>query len=430
MKPQNLGALFWGSPQWKNVNMTFEQSPTTTPRCPKGLISTDAQPSLRARVSRRSLLKFALSSSVLIGLSGPALGKPPAVVVPPLQIIAPESGVSVAVGEKLEIQVLVRKDIRPSAIQISCDGKGIALLNKAPFSATWDTSGLKGGTYIIEVSAYLDSGAKLSAIPVEVTLQEQARSGTSAGAMLLEGTPILLATEEFLKSGDTKTGTAIRFRVERDVLGPDGAILIPYGASAIGEVLQSRAHGLFGKAGKLDFALRSVTAADGTEVPIRAVRNHAANGKTGTVIVGALLLTPLVLLFNGPNVEIPVGTVITAYIDRNTPISSTLPSRLDPALNIERAVAVVSPAPGQVIKKEKSIRFEVGISPPDDGAYVRLYLNGQMILNEKPIAGALEWRGSKQFDNGTYSLEAEVTYSSGHVVKAAPVEFVLGRLKR
>ncbi len=45
------------------------------------------------------------------------------------------------------------------------------------------------------------------------------------------------------------------------------------------------------------------------------------------------------------------------------------------------------------------------------------------------VAGQVEWQDSKNFDDGTYSLEAEVTFSTGHVVKSPPVEFVLGKVK-
>ena len=383
---------------------------------------------LRQNLCNRKVRWLLLLTLCLLLPSFPALGAPRKTQkqsIPALQIVAPEPGCSFNTGEKIQIQVLVRRDIAASSIQVMCNGRGIGLLNKAPFLVHWDTAGLKAGTYQVQASAYLASGQRLSAVPVEVHLKGEL-VGVPENAVLMDGMPVILATEEFMKSGETHTGTAVRLKVERDVLSQDGRVLIPLGATALGEVLRSEGHGLFGKAGKLDFALRSVTAADGTPVPLRAVRNHSGDSTTAPVIVGAVLINPLILLFNGPNVEIPAGTVVTAFVDKNTPIAKPLPARADAKLNITRTASITAPQPGEKLEKSDTITFACAITPADDNAYIRLYLNGRVIINQKGSCGKIEWKGARATKNGEYTLEAEVTFSTGHIVKAPAIKFNLG----
>ena len=241
-----------------------------------------------------------------------------------------------------------------------------------------------------------------------------------------EGHPIVLLTEEFMKSGDTPTGSTVRFRVDRDVILPDGRSLIPANAQAIGEILKSEPHGLFGQAGELNFAIRSVTAADGTAVPLRAVKNAEGDSIMAPVIVGAVLVTPLALLFNGPNVEIPAHTAFTAFVDKTTPITKPLPSRLNKAsLGITRTVAITDPKEGALVEKSDKVVFAVNTVPTDDNAYVRLYLDDKVIKIQKGSFSRIEWTRSDLVDDGSHRLEAEVTFESGHVVKSPPVRFTL-----
>lgn len=248
--------------------------------------------------------------------------------------------------------------------------------------------------------------------------------GSHNGPRVAEGVPVILVTEDFMKSGETKTGTPVRLHVDKDVIGPNGGILIPAGSHALGEVVKSEGHGLFGKAGKLDFSIKSVEGADGTSVPLRAMRNAAANDSTTGVIIGAVLLSPLILLFNGSNVEVPAGTILTAYVDRDTVIARPAKARFDAqTLHAMRTVNITFPADGSEIEKPDKISVMSTISPNDDEAYTRLYLDEKYVAGQRGAPGYVEWKGADKSEDGPHTMYSEVTFSTGHVVRSPVVHF-------
>ncbi len=340
---------------------------------------------------------------------------------PPLTIIAPTSGVTATVGEKVTVQLILRKDVqaKTQAVQVTCEGKGIALLNSGPYMATWDTAGMKPGRYLLEASAFLNSGNKLAAAPVEVILK-------SGAAKLPESTPVILTTQEKMVSGDTPTGTIVRLKVERDVLDQEGRILIPAGADATGEVVKSEGSGFFGKSGVLDFALRNVTAADGTSVPIRAQRSVEGDDNLGGVVAGAVLLSVFFVFMSGSQVDIPAGTVFTGYVSKDTDIPNPAPAKVDQAtFAMARSVEIQSPVNNASFEPTDHMTFSVFLSPPDDDAYIRLYWDGRLLVAQRGNPGKIEWKGNDDLQPGLHVLEAEVTYSMGKVVKSAPIKVTI-----
>ena len=346
----------------------------------------------------------------------PAMARPPVV-----RIIAPQPGAQVTSGEKVQIQVLLQSAPAGASLQIMADGKGIGLLDKAPYSVWWDTSGLEPGAHQVQVNLFQADGSQISSNPVQVVV----KGSGAGGSALNEGQPIILLTEEFMKSGETQTGSTIRFRVDRDVLLPDGRILVAAGAQATGEVIKSEPHGLFGQAGELNFAIRSVQAVDGTSVPLRAVKNAEGDSIMAPVIVGAVLISPLLLLFNGPNVEIPANTAFSAFVDKTTTISKPNPSRLDAnALKTPRTVTIMTPSEGSKAEKSDKFVISLNIEPADDNAYVRLYLDDQVIKIFKGSGKRIEWNADNAKE-GSHRLEAEVTYPSGQIVRSPAIHFTL-----
>ncbi len=77
-----------------------------------------------------------------------------------------------------------------------------------------------------------------------------------------------------------------------------------------------------GRAGKLNFTVDHVKAPDGSNLKLRASSTRKGEDKTGTVIVGTVLLSPLFLIMRGKDVEIAKGTEITAYIDGDREIAT------------------------------------------------------------------------------------------------------------
>jgi hypothetical protein len=209
-----------------------------------------------------------------------------------------------------------------------CDSKGIGLSEKSPYAFDWDTSNISDGKYVLRATVFLSNNQKISSSPVVVEIKQSANSvsQTQNVSVLKEGTPIVLITEEEMISGKIKQGSTIHFKVDKDITGPNGEILISSGAMAYGEVTKSEGHGMLGKSGKLDFKVTSVTAADGTAVNVRAKKDGTAENSTGWVVAGAILLSVLCVFFNGANVEIPSGTSFTAFVSSDTTVKP-LPSK-------------------------------------------------------------------------------------------------------
>ncbi len=271
-------------------------------------------------------------------------------------------------------------------------------------------------------------GRILKSDPLEINLEGTPTPPAPTGTIIKEGTPIILVTEEEMVSGKVAKGSTVHLRVDKDVLGPDGQILIPYESTAYAKVLESRAHGMFGRPGKLDFQIESVNAADGTSVPLRAVRDATGNDQGALVIVGAVLLSVLFVFFVGHNVEIPKGTSFSAYVNHDTLIAKPLPSKLTAAdLNIVRTAVVTKPTSGEKLKKANEYVFSCTISPTDDAAYTRVYIDDNLCSWQKGNLSNIEWKNAKakELKKGEHEIYMEITFSTGHIIKSAPVKFTV-----
>jgi hypothetical protein len=357
-----------------------------------------------------------LLSLLLVALGGgAAVARPkPALKAPPLRIVAPLAGVEIAAGDGLEIQVVLRGDIsnQVDSVQLLCDGKGIDLIHAPPYSCTWDTTGLKSGNYVLEAYAFTRAGSKLAASPVQVKV-------TSRQVNLQESTPVLLVTQDKLVSGETPQGSPVRFKVDRDVLAPDGRVLIAAGAEASGEVVKSEGSGFFGKSGVLDLAVRNVVAVDGTQVPLRATRSDEGQDNTGGVIAGAVLLSVFFVFMSGSEVEIPPGTLLSAYVARDTAVVRPGPVRKD----LDRKLSLLMPAAGARLQPTSEYDFAVQLQPADERAYYRVYLDDRLLVSQRGSPEKLSWKGSDDWKPGKHVLKVEATASSGRVFLAPPVEF-------
>ena len=149
-----------------------------------------------------------------------------------------------------------------------------------------------------------------------------------------DGTMVRLALLERLSSATNRADDVVNFEVTEEIrIGP--VIAIPRGATARGHVVEAEPKRRMGKAGKLNFTVDYLKAPDGTNVRLRASSARQGQEKSGTVIVGTVLLSPLFLLMRGKDVEIPRGTPFNAYVDgdREFALGGSAPAALPPAGN-------------------------------------------------------------------------------------------------
>lgn len=253
---------------------------------------------------------------------------------------------------------------------------------------------------------------------------------TPAPSVLKDGTPVLLSTREKMVSGETPEGTPVEYRVERDVLGPKGEVLIPEGAKAFGTVTKSEGSGFFGRSGALNLSLETALAADGTSVPIRALRAATADDSETGVIVGAVLLSVFFVFMEGDDVEIPAGTVFSAFVSHDVPIAKPLPPKIPLAqLQQPKSFQIVSPKEGEVVQKEDQIVVTCDAKPPaDDQAFVRLYVDNKLVNTQKGSPTRIEWdtrKYEKLAEEGEHTLQADLTYRTGQVVTSGVQKFTL-----
>jgi hypothetical protein len=137
--------------------------------------------------------------------------------------------------------------------------------------------------------------------------------------------PARLASQ--LDSGDVHVGDLVTMDVLED-LRISGELVIPHGARVMGHVTEAKGARKMGRGGKLVVVFETVTAGDGTKVPVTA--EQMAKGKGGYgggSLVGAgaagLFFPPagaLLLLKHGHASVIPVGTVIAVHVTEDTPV--------------------------------------------------------------------------------------------------------------
>lgn len=133
-----------------------------------------------------------------------------------------------------------------------------------------------------------------------------------------------------VSSQDVRKGDAISFRVVNPVK-VDGVIVIETGATATARVVQASRGGHFGRAGRLAWAMESVTGVDGTRIPLQAGGRIVGDSKaakviTQTVVMGALLwvVAPVALFHGfkrGENAILPAGKRLEVLVQGETSVN-------------------------------------------------------------------------------------------------------------
>jgi hypothetical protein len=150
-------------------------------------------------------------------------------------------------------------------------------------------------------------------------------------AQIPDGTLVEIEAPYRVNSKEFKPNDEISFRVINPIK-INGVTVIEQGANATGRIEQAKRGGHFGKAGLLVWSMQTVTAVDGSKVPLRAVRERlrgdskAAKVATQMIVTGALLtiLAPLALLHGfkrGKDAFIPAGKRYDVYVNGQAVVS-------------------------------------------------------------------------------------------------------------
>jgi len=140
-----------------------------------------------------------------------------------------------------------------------------------------------------------------------------------------DGTLIEIEAPYRINSKEFKPNDEISFRVINP-LKINGVTVIEQGANATGRIEKAKRGGHFGKAGLLVWTMQTVTAVDGSQVPLRTVQERlrgdskAAKVATQMIITGALLpfIAPVALLHGfkrGKDAFIPAGKRYEVFVN-------------------------------------------------------------------------------------------------------------------
>ncbi|HVF56268.1 MAG TPA: hypothetical protein VM934_08965 [Pyrinomonadaceae bacterium] len=149
-----------------------------------------------------------------------------------------------------------------------------------------------------------------------------------------EGTWVELETIYTINSQQVRKGDAISFRVVNPVI-VGGATVIETGATATAIVTKAERNGHFGRAGRIAWSMKEVTAVDGSRVPLvfsgRSVGDSkGAKVAGGMIITGVLLwpIAPVALLHGfkrGENAFIPAGKRFEASVEKEATVKAAPP---------------------------------------------------------------------------------------------------------
>lgn len=133
------------------------------------------------------------------------------------------------------------------------------------------------------------------------------------------GTPIEVATTTEISSKTHPLGTVVDLKTLNPIL-VDGIVVIPAGSTVKGRVSQCQKSRLFGGAGSIEIEAKSITAIDGTMVPISNVTfSNTGKSNLGWAIIGTVCCL-FGFLIHGTNGVIPSGTQMSGNVMANTSI--------------------------------------------------------------------------------------------------------------
>lgn len=154
--------------------------------------------------------------------------------------------------------------------------------------------------------------------------------------MVPEGTQIRARLASQLDSGQVRIGDLVTMDVLEDI-EIQNAVVIPHGSIVMGHVAAAKGARKMGRGGKLEISFETVTAGDGTKVPVNGDRSeNGKGGYGGGSLAGAgaagLFFPPaaaLLLLKHGHTSVIPVGTILTVRVAADTTVAG-IPVRTPP----------------------------------------------------------------------------------------------------
>jgi hypothetical protein len=146
-----------------------------------------------------------------------------------------------------------------------------------------------------------------------------AQSDSTGALTLSEGTIIKAELTEALNGKSASVGETIPFVLADDIV-LNNKVVVQKGAKITGTITEAERSKALGKKGKLAFSIDYMYLPNGKVVKLRSQIAKNLKGSGAAVAAGALLVSPVALLFNGKNAKYEKGIVFNAYVDKDTPL--------------------------------------------------------------------------------------------------------------
>ena len=144
-------------------------------------------------------------------------------------------------------------------------------------------------------------------------LWSQAKENEKTDTVLLaDGTPIHLVLMDDLQGKELRPKQTVHFKVREDLV-VDSKRIVKTGTEAIGHIESISKSGLLGKSGRLVLQFDYVATVSGAKLLLRGGAG-VSGGKGGA-------LTSVSALWYGPNANLPVGTILNAYVNHDQQIA-------------------------------------------------------------------------------------------------------------
>lgn len=147
-------------------------------------------------------------------------------------------------------------------------------------------------------------------------------------AYIPKDTILTIELTEELSSKHAKTGMLVPLILKENLIVND-VIVAPAGTEVVGEVTKATKSGFFGRSGKLEFSIKSLTTINGIKIPLQYVTKKEAGSDGGAVAVATALSLVGGFLMKGKNVTFNEGTLFDARVTADTDLQVTLDGLAD-----------------------------------------------------------------------------------------------------
>jgi hypothetical protein len=144
----------------------------------------------------------------------------------------------------------------------------------------------------------------------------------TTNAVLRVGTevPVRLLEELTTKGKNLRVGNRFRMETSEPIM-VQGVVVIPVGSPVVGEIIDVRNKGMWGKSGHLGARILYATV-NGRQIRMSgAFDDKGVAGGIGAVAVSTLVFLPAGFFMTGTSARVPVGTVVKAFVDEDVPLA-------------------------------------------------------------------------------------------------------------